>query len=61
MDAEQAARVRRMSIDKIRSEGKHMNIWKRLLIANIYMAISGSRKRRLTGASATVENKKICK
>ena len=62
MDGEIAERIKRMAIDKYNSEGNRMNIWKRLLLANIYTAASSSRKRRRTEASGTTtENKKICR
>ena len=62
MDGEIAERIKRMAIDKYNSEGNRMNIWKRLLLANIYTTASSSRKRRLTEASGTTtENKKICR
>ena len=60
MDAD-SAHVRRLSLDKISSQGKQMPLWKRLLISNIVNIIAVNRKRRRCEARTMTEYKKICK
>ena len=55
MDAE-SAHVRRLSLDKIRSQGKQMTLWKRLLISNIVniIAVNWKHRRGRSKQQATV-------